>query len=97
MLGDNWSSRQLRKALTEEYPYLLPRKMTTGEVHSDYDYQFIVGEYDLPEGWMELFLQCCEDLKEPLVKVINTQSLNSSANSKNSLRQNGSPPTIGNI
>ena len=69
MLGDNWSSRQLRKALTEEYPYLLPRKMTTGEVHSDYDYQFIVGEYDLPEGWMELFLQCCEDLKEPLVKA----------------------------
>ena len=69
MLSDGWSSRQLRKALTEEYPYLLPRKMTTGEVHSDYDYQFIVGEYDLPEGWMELFLQCCEDLKEPLVKA----------------------------
>lgn len=69
MLGEDCNSRQLRKALTEEYPYLLPRTMTTGKVHPDYDYQFIMGEYDLPEGWIELFLQCCEDLKEPLVKA----------------------------
>ena len=68
-LGEDWSSRQHRKALTEEYPYLLPRTMTTGEVHPDYDYEFIMGEYDLPEGCMELFLQCCEDPKEPLIKA----------------------------
>lgn len=68
-LGEDWSSRQQRKALTEEYPYLLPRTMTTDEVHPDYDYEFINGEYDLPEGWMELFLQCCEDLKEPLIRA----------------------------
>lgn len=69
MLGEDWSSRQLRKALIEEYPYLLPRTMTTGEVHPDYDYDYIMGEYDLPEGWMELFLQCCEDIKDPLIKA----------------------------
>jgi hypothetical protein len=69
MLGEDWSSRQLRKALIEEYPYLQPRKVPTGEVHPDYDYQYIVGEYDLPEGWMKLFLQCCEDIKEPLIKA----------------------------
>jgi hypothetical protein len=69
MLGEDWSSRQLRKALIEEYPYLQPRKVTTGEVHPDYDYQYIVGEYDIPKGWMTLFLQMCEDLKEPLEKA----------------------------
>lgn len=69
MLGEDWSSRQQRKALIEEYPYLLPRKMTTGEAHPDYDYAYIVGEHDLPEGWMELFLQCCEDIKEPLQRA----------------------------
>lgn len=69
--GEDWSSRQLRKALIEEYPYLQPRAMTTGEVHHDYDYQYIVGEHDLPEGWMQLFLQCCEDLKEPLIRAGN--------------------------
>ena len=68
-LGEDWSARQLRKTLIEEYPYLLPRSMTTGEVHPDYDYTYIVGEYDLPEGWLELFLQCCEDIKAPLVKA----------------------------
>ena len=68
-LGEDWSSRQLRKALIEEYPYLQPRKATTGEIHTDYDYQFIVGEYDLPEGWLELFLLMCEDIKAPLEKA----------------------------
>jgi hypothetical protein len=68
-LDEGWSSRQLRKALVEEYPYLQPRKAMTGEVHPDYDYQYIVGEYDLPEGWMQLFLQACEDIREPLEKA----------------------------
>jgi hypothetical protein len=68
-LGEDWSSRQLRKALIEEYPYLQPRRMTDGTVSPDYDYQFIVGEYDLPEGWLDLFLQMCEDIKAPLEKA----------------------------
>jgi hypothetical protein len=69
MLGEDWSSRQLRKTLIQEYPYLQPRRMTDDKVSPDYDYQFIVGELDLPEGWMYLFLQACEDIKEPLVKA----------------------------
>jgi hypothetical protein len=68
-LGEDWGSRQLRKALIEEYPYLQPRRMTDGQVSPDYDYQFIVGEYDIPDGWLQLFLQCCEDIKEPLIKA----------------------------
>jgi hypothetical protein len=68
-LGEDWNSRQLRKRLIEEYPYLQPRRMTDGEVSPDYDYQYIMGEHDLPEGWMELFLQCCEDIKEPLARA----------------------------
>lgn len=69
MLGEDWSSRQLRKTLIREYPYLQPRRMSDGKVSPDYDYQFIVGEHDLPEGWFELFLQACEDIREPLVKA----------------------------
>jgi hypothetical protein len=68
-LGEDWSSRQLRKALIEKYPYLQPRKMTDGKVSPDYDYQFIVGEHDLPEGWLGFFLQMCEDIKVPLEKA----------------------------
>jgi hypothetical protein len=69
MLGEDWNSIQLRKALVEEYPYLLPRNSFTGEPIENYDYSFIEGEYNLPEGWMELFLQCCEDIREPLVRA----------------------------
>jgi hypothetical protein len=68
-LGEDWNSRQVRKAWIEEYPYLLPRNAWTGKVDPDYDYQYIVGEYDLPEGWLELFLQMCEDIKLPLEKA----------------------------
>ena len=55
-----------RKELIEKYPYLMPRNSFTGKPVEDYDYSFIEGEYDLPEGWLELFLQCCEDIYEPL-------------------------------
>lgn len=68
-LTDDWHSRQVRKTLIEEYPYLLPRNVFTDEVHKDYDYTYINGEYNLPDGWFELFLQCCEDIREPLIKA----------------------------
>lgn len=67
--GEDWNSRQLRKALIEEYPYLQPRSMVTGRIHPDYDYQYIVGECDLPTGWLQLFFQLCEDIRGPLEKV----------------------------
>ena len=62
-------TKHMRKKLIEEYPYLQPRNIFTNEISKDYDYQFIHGEYDLPDGWLELFLQMCEDIKEPLIKV----------------------------
>lgn len=69
MLGEDCGSRQLRKALIEEYPYLQPRNVCTDKISEDYDYEYILGEHDLPEGWLELFLQMCEDIKEPLIKA----------------------------
>lgn len=55
-----------RKQLTQRYPYLIPRNCWTGAIHKDYDYSYVVGEHDLPQGWFKLFLQCCEDIREPL-------------------------------
>lgn len=68
-LAEGWTGRQQRKALVEEYPYLLPRPAMSGEMPPNYDYEFIVGEYDLPDGWLDLFLQMCEDIKAPLEKA----------------------------
>lgn len=68
-LEEGWLGRQQRKALIEDYPYLQPKSAMTGEVYSDYDYEVIVGEGNLPEGWLALFLQMCEDLKTPLEKA----------------------------
>ena len=58
-----------RKELIEKYPYLLPRNPFTDKVSDDYDYSFIKGEFSIPDGWLQLFLQCCEDLYEPLKKA----------------------------
>jgi hypothetical protein len=69
MLGEDWISRQTRKHMIEEYPYLQPRDMFTDKIPKSYDYDYINGEHDLPEGWLELFLQCCEDIKEPLTNA----------------------------
>lgn len=59
-------TKEERKALVEQFPYLLPRKLTTGEVSADYDFDYIRGEWEIPTGWMQLFLQACEDILEPL-------------------------------
>lgn len=69
MLGEDWNSRRLRKALIEEYPYLQPRNVWTDKIPADYDYEYILGELDLPEGWIDLFLQMCEDIREPLIRA----------------------------
>ena len=58
-----------RKELIEKYPYLMPRNSFTGEPVKIYDYSFIWGEYKFPDGWFQLFLQCCEDLYEPLKTI----------------------------
>ena len=60
------SSKEIRRQLTNRYPYLLPRRLTDNKVPSDYDYEYVLGEGSLPSGWFPLFLQCCEDILGPL-------------------------------
>lgn len=55
------------KRLVERYPYLLPRNIWTGKVPEDYDYTYIRGIGELPEGWHKLFLQMCEDIRQSLI------------------------------
>ena len=57
------------KKLIERYPFLLPRNLWTDEVPKDYDYSYIRGERELPQGWWKLFLQMCEDIRQPLIDI----------------------------
>lgn len=61
--------REQNKKLIERYPFLLPRNVWTDEVSKDYDYSYIRGQYELPNGWWKLFLQMCEDIRQPLIDV----------------------------
>lgn len=58
----------INKKLVEEYPYLLPRNVWTGEVVEDYDYSWTELDH-VPEGWIELFLHMCEEIREPLIQA----------------------------
>ena len=59
---------ETNKKLVEEYPYLLPRNVWTGEVVDGYDYSWT--ELDnVPMGWVELFLHMCEEIREPLIQA----------------------------
>lgn len=55
------------KRLVERYPYLLPRNVWTDELPADYDYTYINGIGEIPRGWCKLFLQLCEDIRQPLI------------------------------
>lgn len=55
------------KKLVEIYPYLMPRNVWTDEVLEDYDYSYIVGQHELPEGWLRLFLLYCKAIRPLLV------------------------------
>lgn len=57
---------EINKRLVERYPYLMPRNVFTNKVPEDYDYSYIKGE-ELPDGWKMLFLQMCEDIRQPLI------------------------------
>ena len=59
----------MRKKLIAKYPFLMPRHPFTNVPIPNYDYSFIEGEYNLPEGWFVLFLQCCEDIHKVLKKI----------------------------
>lgn len=54
------------KALVERYPFLLPRNVFTDKVPEDYDYTYTKA-VEVPCGWTQLFLQMCEDIRQPLI------------------------------
>lgn len=55
------------KKLIEIYPYLLPRNLWTDKVPENYDYSYIRGHYELPEGWLRLFFLYCKAIRPILV------------------------------
>lgn len=58
---------EVNKYLCERYPYLIPRNERTDEIPEDYDYSYIHGDGELPPGWNKLFLNMCEDIRQPLI------------------------------
>ena len=54
------------KELVERFPFLLPRNVWTDEVDEDYDYSYLF-PLEIPSGWTRLFLQLCEDIRQPLI------------------------------
>ena len=59
--------QQRNKELVERYPYLLPRNVFTDKLPDDYNYAYINGIGEIPPGWEMLFLQLCEDIRQPLI------------------------------
>lgn len=56
------------KELVKRYPYLLPRNVWTDEVPEDYDYNWTRLD-EIEDGWQDLFLKMCEEIREPLIKA----------------------------
>ena len=54
------------KYLVERYPYLIPRNVFTDKVPDGYDYTYIRSA-EIPKGWYKLFMQLCEDIRQPLI------------------------------
>lgn len=57
------------KKLVEIYPYLQPRNIYSDKIPEQYDYSYIRGDHELPEGWMRLFLLYCKAIRSELVKT----------------------------
>ncbi len=63
-------TKEENKKLIKRYPFLQPRNVWTDKIPEDYDYDHIRGgTHELPDGWVGLFLQMCEDIREPLIKA----------------------------
>lgn len=60
-------TKEQNKILAEDYPFLIPRVLCTGKIPEDYDYSYIRGIGEIPKGWNNLFLQMCEDIRQPLI------------------------------
>ena len=48
-------SKEQNKKLCERYPFLLPRNVFSDKLEKDYDYSYIKGIGEIPEGWSKLF------------------------------------------
>lgn len=58
---------ELNKDLCSRMPYLIPRNVWTDKIPNGYNYEYIRGDRELPIGWIKLFLQMCEDIRQPLI------------------------------
>lgn len=64
----DWAVRQSNKKLVEEYPFLLPRKLSTDTISNSYDYQYTLLD-DMPIGWRENFgIELCDEILQVLKK-----------------------------
>lgn len=61
-------TKEENKILIEYFPFLQPRNVWTDKICEDYDYDYILGVGDLPDGWERLFLLYCKHLKIELDK-----------------------------
>lgn len=55
------------KKLIEIYPYLQPRNVWTDKIPEDFDYSYIRGQHEVPDGWLRLFLLYCKAIRPILV------------------------------
>lgn len=56
------------KLLIRKFPFLLPRNVWTDKLSEDYDYTYIKGIGEVPEGWERLFLLYCKNMRKELIK-----------------------------
>ena len=57
------------KELLEKYPFLRTHESNFDEIsEEDEDYSYLLG-LEIPQGWYRLFLQMCEDIKQPLISA----------------------------
>lgn len=62
-------TKEQRKRLIELYPYLQPTNIWTGEIPGGFDYDYVRGEGEIPEGWRRLFFMYCKAIRDPLIKA----------------------------
>lgn len=62
-------TKEENRTLCERYPFLIPRDWKTGEVASDFDYEYT--ELDnMPEGWRKAYGEAlCEELAAELRRI----------------------------
>ena len=57
------------KRLIEKYPYLMPINLWTLEPVKDYEFDYIRGDHELPDGFMRCFLLYCKAIRPGLIEA----------------------------